>query len=78
MLEPRVGCREMRAGGLVEDRGPLDEDRALETGVRALAWPTVELAVIGLAYFVFAKVGLALASINSSGTSFWPPTGVAL
>jgi signal transduction histidine kinase/CheY-like chemotaxis protein len=38
----------------------------------------IELLGIGLAYFVFAKIGLALASINPSATPIWPPTGLAL
>ena len=38
----------------------------------------IELLAVGLAYFVFAKVGLALASINPSATPIWPPTGLAL
>jgi signal transduction histidine kinase/ActR/RegA family two-component response regulator len=38
----------------------------------------VELLAIGLAYFVFAKVGLALASIHPSASPIWPPTGLAL
>jgi integral membrane sensor domain MASE1 len=38
----------------------------------------VELLAIGLAYFAFAKVGLALASIHPSATPIWPPTGLAL
>ena len=37
----------------------------------------VELIGIGLAYFVLAKAGLALASINPSATAIWPPTGLA-
>jgi signal transduction histidine kinase len=38
----------------------------------------VELAVIGLVYFVLAKAGLALASIHPSASPIWPPTGLAL
>ena len=38
----------------------------------------VELLAIGLAYFVFAKIGLALASIHPSASPIWPPTGLAL
>ncbi|WMT79680.1 MASE1 domain-containing protein [Bradyrhizobium sp. Ash2021] len=36
------------------------------------------LVAIGAIYFVLAKGGLALASINPSATPIWPPTGVAL
>src|SRR5262245_4544266 len=39
---------------------------------------TVELCVVGIAYFVLAKVGLALAFVNPSATPIWPPTGLAL
>ena len=38
----------------------------------------VELGGIAVAYFVVAKLGLALASINPSATPIWPPTGLAL
>jgi len=37
-----------------------------------------ELAGIAIAYFVFAKFGLALASLHPSATPIWPPTGFAL
>jgi PAS domain S-box-containing protein len=38
----------------------------------------IELAGIAIAYFVLAKIGLALASINPSASPIWPPTGFAL
>jgi signal transduction histidine kinase len=38
----------------------------------------LELLATGLAYFVFAKVGLALASIHPNASPIWPPTGLAL
>ena len=38
----------------------------------------IELFGIGLAYFVLAKIGLALASIHPSASPIWPPTGLAL
>jgi signal transduction histidine kinase/ActR/RegA family two-component response regulator len=38
----------------------------------------IELLAIGVAYFAFAKVGLALASIHPSASPIWPPTGLAL
>ena len=92
VLEPRVDRPDKRAGGSAEVRDPLDKDRARETGARVvrnsvdthhrvcapLRDAAIELAAIGLAYFVFAKVGLALASINPSATPIWPPTGLAL
>jgi integral membrane sensor domain MASE1 len=43
------------------------------TGRRAL-----RLFGIGIAYFVCAKIGLALASIHPSSTPIWPATGLAL
>ncbi len=47
-------------------------------GARGLAKYAAELLVIGVAYFVLAKVGLTLASIHPSATPIWPPTGLAL
>src|SRR5207344_2839404 len=37
-----------------------------------------ELLGIGIAYFVLAKIGLTLASINPSTSAIWPATGFAL
>src|SRR5579864_4733931 len=36
------------------------------------------LLVVAVAYFVLAKLGLRLASINPSASPIWPPTGLAL
>jgi PAS domain S-box-containing protein len=36
------------------------------------------LAATGLVYFVLAKAGLALASVNPAASPIWPPTGFAL
>ncbi len=36
------------------------------------------LVTVAIAYFVLAKLGLRLASINPSASPIWPPTGVAL
>ncbi len=36
------------------------------------------LVAVALAYFVLAKLGLRLASINPSASPIWPPTGLAL
>ena len=33
---------------------------------------------IGIVYFVLAKIGLTLASINPSASAIWPATGFAL
>ena len=47
-------------------------------GARALARSLVQLAGVALAYFVLAKLGLRLASVNPSATPIWPATGIAL
>ena len=39
---------------------------------------TVTLVGIALIYFILAKFGLMLASVNPSATPIWPPTGFAL
>jgi signal transduction histidine kinase/integral membrane sensor domain MASE1/CheY-like chemotaxis protein len=36
------------------------------------------LVAIGVIYFLLAKIGLALALINPSASTIWPPTGFAL
>ena len=36
------------------------------------------LLAVALAYFVLAKLGLQLASINPSASPIWPPSGIAL
>ena len=36
------------------------------------------LLVVALAYFVFAKLGLQLASVNPSASPIWAPSGIAL
>jgi integral membrane sensor domain MASE1 len=38
----------------------------------------VALILVGLAYFTFAYIGLRFASVNSSATPIWPPTGIAI
>ncbi len=45
---------------------------------RAPATYALEFGLIALVYFVLAKGGLALASINPNATPIWPPTGFAL
>ncbi|HEX2114225.1 MAG TPA: MASE1 domain-containing protein, partial [Alphaproteobacteria bacterium] len=63
----------------VTDAAP---DRPISAQQSAFAARTpmqlAEIAAIALAYFVFAKIGLSLASINPSATPIWPPTGIAL
>lgn len=63
-----------------DHRRPVPDIRGLfaSPGLRKVARYTAELVCIGIAYFAFAKVGLALASINPSATPIWPPTGLAL
>ena len=49
------------------------------TGVtRHLATCLLDLLGVGALYFVLAKIGLTLASINSSTSAIWPATGFAL
>jgi PAS domain S-box-containing protein len=48
-----------------------------------LTWPprgqhALGLVVLGFAYFVLAKFGLALASLHPSASPIWPPSGLAL
>ncbi len=38
----------------------------------------LQLVGVALAYFVLAKFGLRLASVNPSASPIWPPTGIAL
>jgi signal transduction histidine kinase len=45
---------------------------------RRLGRYALELIGVGLAYFVLAKLGLALASIHPSASPIWAPTGLAL
>ena len=79
------------ASGMGQARGDLDFNSAIEPDRAALRnFPprllgqlllcsyAIELLGIGLAYFVLAKIGLALASIHPSASPIWPPTGLAL
>jgi PAS domain S-box-containing protein len=47
-------------------------------GSRGLAKYSLELAVVGAAYFVLTKLGLALDAIYSSTAPIWTPAGLAL
>src|SRR5215471_16617399 len=58
----------------VSDRHPIAPRTPLRRGLGHIAG----LIGIGLIYFVLAKGGLALALINPSASSVWPPTGFAL
>ena len=51
---------------------------ASASGWRAQARYLSALLTVTLAYFVMAKLGLRLASINPSASPIWPPTGLAL
>ncbi len=42
------------------------------------ALQALRLLLVGTIYFVLAKLGLQLASINPSATPIWPPTGFAI
>ena len=41
-------------------------------------WTIPALIGVGVGYFVLAKIGLTLASVNPSATPVWPPTGFAI
>jgi PAS domain S-box-containing protein len=48
----------------------------------AMGWRAVlrylgAVLVVALGYFVFAKLGLMLASVNPSASPIWPPSGIA-
>jgi len=54
----------------LEQRAPLD--------LRKIARGAIQLLGVGIAYFISAKAGLALASVHPNATPIWPPTGIAL
>jgi signal transduction histidine kinase/integral membrane sensor domain MASE1 len=58
----------------VPDRHPLVPRTRFRRGLNYIAG----LIGIGLTYLVLAKIGLALALINPSASTIWPPTGFAL
>src|SRR5215831_13645262 len=58
----------------VSDRHPIFAQATFRRGLNYIAG----LIGIGLAYFVLAKSGLALALIHPSASPIWPPTGFAL
>src|SRR4051794_12538698 len=87
-----VGEQQAMAGGTVKSRNSA-EHRSVQGMQRSLAagiWQIVkslelgkrarhltELLAVGVLYFVLAKVGFALASLNPV-SPIWPPTGFAL
>src|SRR5215469_4475121 len=64
-------------GGL-DQRRPLDIGAAMAGDPNSLQRRALEFLGVALAYFLLAKFGLALASINPSASPIWPPTGFAL
>lgn len=52
--------------------------REWPTDYRSAAVLLWKLAVVAAIYFLLARFGLSLASINPSATPVWPPTGFAL
>ena len=56
------------------ERAPAGGAQRWRSIVRYLA----TLLAVALAYFVFAKLGLKLASINASASPIWVPSGIAL
>ncbi|HLP02052.1 MAG TPA: MASE1 domain-containing protein [Opitutaceae bacterium] len=52
---------------------------AAKTGSPPPEWSwSVRVALVGLAYFLLARVGLAFATITASISPVWPPSGLAL
>ena len=45
---------------------------------RGIARYIDQLIAVAIGYFVFAKLGLMLASVHPSASPIWPPTGIAL
>jgi integral membrane sensor domain MASE1 len=45
---------------------------------RAIARYLDMLIAVAIGYFIFAKLGLQLASVNPSASPIWTPTGIAL
>jgi PAS domain S-box-containing protein len=81
------------AGGAVKARSPAEDSwvqgihRNLAAGIRCLdkwlelgkrARHLIEFLGVGVAYFVLAEIGLALASSDPVASPIWPPTGFAL
>jgi PAS domain S-box-containing protein len=63
-----------------KETGPIWRAQARYAGPRCHAQPRYAgtILAVALAYFVVAKLGLQLASINPSASPIWPPTGIAL
>jgi PAS domain S-box-containing protein len=54
------------------------ERTARTMGVRSVTGLLGWSAAVATAYFLLAKLGLTLASVNPSATPVWPPTGLAI
>jgi signal transduction histidine kinase/CheY-like chemotaxis protein len=75
-----------RRGDAEPARAADNDGAAPRQPAEASVWPpfrqpgryALELLATGLVYFVFAKIGLVLASIHPSASPIWPPTGLAL
>jgi anti-anti-sigma factor len=64
---------------------PTSAYRPVDRGVSAGSRPgrqlferTIEALLVAAVYFIAAKGGLRLASLNPSATPIWPPTGIAI
>ncbi len=55
-----------------------DSAAASSSPLRAQEWPLgVRIALVGLAYFALARLGLAFATITANVSPIWPPAGLA-
>ena len=57
---------------------PLVEASAVLPRMSDPSGDALKLALVGLAYFTVAYLGLQLASIHPNATPIWPATGVAI
>ena len=64
----RVKCYRRSMATATRERSPEQDRAALLVGI----------ALVAIAYFVGAKLGLRLAFTNRNVTSVWPPTGIAV
>ena len=68
-----------RVPGHAVTRPPAQELNSLGlSSFRGFAKYALELVVIWATYFILAKIGSLLASIDASAVPIWPPTGFAL
>ena len=57
---------------------PLVEANAIPSRMSIPSGDALKLALVGVAYFTVAYIGLQLASIHPSATPIWPATGLAI